>query len=502
MKNGFRIALAGVMLLTGFLLCCRSGSGPANTTAVEPKANGHLEASKYSGTLMGLQYETYFTKLNVGWDAHRRTDIPGLNKGTQEAIPILGTYSSYDVNIIRKHEEWFEYLGIDWLLIDWSNFLWMSPAWEQHQGATHEIEETTELLFKTYSQMEKEGRHPPKLVIMLGLQNGPPVPQALERLNGIVAWTKRTLLDKPEYQNQWLYYNGKPLMTILFNPLHPCEDLKSATAQSPLEAPDWTIRWMASQLQVDHAAECGMWSWMDGIIRQVVTYNSGAAEETVVTPSAFPIPDGWLDPRTVGRDHGAPYLESWEVAFETQPKFIQIHQWNEFAGQPKGDGAGPKHNIYGDEYDAELSDDIEPTQLDACGYRGCGGWGYYYVNLTKALISLYRNETPDITVMALSAPFQLATVKGSKLPLTWKTLGKKPSSYTLEIDGKTVADNITGQSYLLDLSQIRPGQHRVSLIANEAHTYFHLSPEKLTEKSATPLPVTSTVVFIYAPGSH
>jgi hypothetical protein len=79
---------------------------------------------------MGLQYEPYFTNLNVGWETHRATGIPGLNKGTQEAIPILGKYSSYDVNIIRKHEDWFEYLGIDWLLIDWTNFLSMSPTWE------------------------------------------------------------------------------------------------------------------------------------------------------------------------------------------------------------------------------------------------------------------------------------------------------------------------------------------------------------------------------------
>ena len=502
MKDAWRIVLAAVLLASSLFLCCGRERGPANPTVAESKVSGHLEASQFPGSLIGLQYETYFTKLNVAWDTHRRTDIPGLNKGTQEAIPLLGTYSSYDVNIIRKHEEWFEHLGIDWLLIDWSNFLWMSPAWEQHQGATREIEETTELLFKTYSQMEKEGRHPPKLVIMLGLQNGPPVSHALERLNGIVAWTKKAFLDSPQYENQWLYYYGKPLLTILFNPLHPCEDLKTATAQSPLEAPDWTIRWMASQLQVDHAAECGMWSWMDGVIRQVVTYNSGAAEETVVTPSAFPIPDGWLDPRTVGRDHGAPYLESWEVAFETHPKFIQIHQWNEFAGQPKGMGAGPKHNIFGDEYDAELSDDIEPTQLHACGYRGCGGWGYYYVNLTKALISLYRNQTPDLTVLALSAPFQSATVKEAKLPLSWKTIGEKPSSYTLEIDEKRVANNITGQSYLLDLSPLQPGKHRVNLVANGAHTYFDLGPENLAEKSDTPLPVTSTIEFTYAPGAR
>jgi hypothetical protein len=104
--------------------------------------------------------------------------------------------------------------------------------------------------------------------------------------------------------------------------------------------------------------------------------------------------------------------------------------------------------------------------------------------------------------MALSGPFQPATVKDSKLPLTWKTLGKKPSSYTLEIDGKTVANNIFGQNYTLDLSPMHSGKHRVNLVANGARTYFDLRPEKLAEKSAAALPVTSTIDFTYAPDSR
>jgi hypothetical protein len=53
------------------------------------------------------------------------------------------------------------------LLIDWTNFLVANPVWEWHQGATREDEETTEFLFKTNSQLEKEGKHPPKLVLMM-----------------------------------------------------------------------------------------------------------------------------------------------------------------------------------------------------------------------------------------------------------------------------------------------------------------------------------------------
>jgi hypothetical protein len=252
---------------------------------------------------------------------------------------------------------------------------------------------------------------------------------------------------------------------------------------------------------------------MDGTIRQAVTFRDRIPEETVVTPSCFPfaftdarLPSrkGWLDPNATGRDHGAPYLESWKVAFENRPRVIQIHQWNEFAGQLKGQGMGPgvKHDVYGDEYDLDLSDDLEPTQLDKCGYRGCGGWGYYYMNLTKALISLYRNETPDITVLALSGPALPALVKGSQLPLTWNYLGKSPSSYTLKVDGQTVAEDLRGESFTLDLSRLSAGKHTVRLAAHGVHTLFELAPERLTTKSRTPLPVTSEIEINYSPAAR
>jgi hypothetical protein len=288
-------------------------------------------------------------------------------------------------------------------------------------------------------------------------------------------------------------------LTILYHVRLDCAEIQAGTRG--IVAPDWTVRYVGSQLQDTHVENCGLWSWMDGTIRQAVTRRDGSAEETVVTPSAFPMPGGWLDPRATGRDHGAPYLESWEVAFETHPKFIQIHQWNEFAGQAKGHGFGPAHDIYGDEYNLEFSDDIEPTKMDQCAYRGCGGWGYYYMNLTKAILSLYRGETPDITVLTLSAPFQ-PVVKEKQLHLDWRTLGKIPKSYTLELDGHVVADKLMGNSYWLPLSAIPPRKHHITLTARGVHTYYDLSPSKRTTRSRQPLPVTSTVEFTYSPGAE
>jgi hypothetical protein len=139
--------------------------------------------------------------------------------------------------------------------------------------------------------------------------------------------------------------------------------------------------------------------------------------------------------------------------------------------------------------------------MDQCAYRGRGGWGYYYMNLTKAILSLYRQATPDITVLTLSAPFQ-PVVKEKALHLDWRTLGKIPESYTLELDGHVVADNLAGNSYSLSLSAIPPGKHHVTLTARGVHTYFDLSASRLSTRSSQPLPVTSEVEFTYSPGAE
>jgi hypothetical protein len=86
------------------------------------------------GSLIGIQYEHWFFGPE-SWE-------------TAEAIPLQGKYTA-DEQTVSKHYAEFRDLGIDWLLIDWTNMLWMKPAWEQHTGATHQLEEKTDVLFKT-----------------------------------------------------------------------------------------------------------------------------------------------------------------------------------------------------------------------------------------------------------------------------------------------------------------------------------------------------------------
>jgi len=251
---------------------------------------------------------------------------------------------------------------------------------------------------------------------------------------------------------------------------------------------------------------------MDGVIPQILTRRDGMPEEIVVTPSAFKFPGkGWTDPSAIARDHGVPYIESWRAAFDSRPRFIQIHQWNEFAGQENGQGIAadywgtkpgdakpePPGETYADEYNVQLSDDMEPTDLHACAYRGCGGWGYYYYNLTRAIISLYRGSTPDITVLALSGPTGPLAPSTSFIDLHWAYLGKAPSSFSISLDGKMIASALTGSTYRLRVRRMTAGTHQVRLTAENAFTRFALDASRMTEQSPRPLPVTAEVTFEY-----
>jgi hypothetical protein len=495
-KAGFQLKLATLTLLATLLMLAMSGA--IAQTATRPSHGGLLDADDVSDSLIGIQYEQWF----YGPESWK----------TAEAIPLLGTYTT-DEHTVAKHYAEFHELGVDWLLIDWSNMLWSKPLWEEHTGDTLQLEKKTAVLFKTAVDLHRRGKYSPKLVFMLGLQNGPPVPNGVQRLNGILTWLRTNYLDRPEYKDLWLYDGGKPLLTIVYWPPDPCTKLQEEFAATPLQGQDWTIRWMASQLQDNHSERCGFWSWMDGVIPQVLTNRDGKAEEIVVTPSSFKFPNngGWTAPSAIARDHGVPYLESWKAAFAARPKFIQVHQWNEFSGQ--GDGKGipvdywgqesagttpPKlSETYGDEYNLQLSDDIEPTELHGCTLRGCGGWGYYYYNLTRAIISLYRGATPGITVLALSGPSARVGPSVHTIQLNWTYLGKAPSSFSIALDGKTVATSIQGSSYSLDIAHVAAGTHRVLLTAVGVHTRFSLDATHVATLSPKPLPVQSEISFYY-----
>ena len=82
--------------------------------------------------------------------------------------------------------------------------------------------------------------------------------------------------------------------------------------------------------------------------------------------------------------------------------------------------------------------------------------------------------------------------------VTWTCVGRIPSSYTLRLDGRSVAEELQGGSLDIDLRKLATGKHVVSLVANGAQTYFDLDARHLTQRAEAPLPVESSIEFNYA----
>lgn len=156
---------------------------------------------------------------------------------------------------------------------------------------------------------------------------------------------------------------------------------------------------------------------------------------------------------------------------------------------------GPNHDIYADSYSVEFSDDLEPVSLTAPGYRGDqGGWGFYYLNLTKALMHLY-NQPQSGSLLAAAPPDPVALAEG-RLYLRWKLVGLPVDHFNLLLDSQPLQEKLTGESADLPLPELSSGPHTLSLQAAGAQTYWLLSADRLDEPLAQPIPLQINIPFI------
>lgn len=420
--------------------------------------------------LMGMQYGTLYNPMCFNWS-------------TAQAVPMVGFYNSRNPDAIRQHALWLMDAGVSWIFIDLCNHLWGKQHWNERPDPTNWINHDTALVLEVLAQMRDEGLPVLKAVIMTGLSNGPPT--TMEAINEEHEWLYHTFIRNPRFEGLWVQYQGKPLLVSI-----DTAALAIRKETPPVDDTHFTIRWVGAQLQDNHLDQHGYWSWMDGSIPPIVTYHEGEPE--VVTPSAACFDSkGWTGPNAHGKRGGRTLIESFDAALQHRPRFVLLHQWNEFTGAPNGS------EWYGDSYTVELSDDIEPVSLTAHGYRGDrGGWGYCYLNLTRALIHLFHQQEPQETIMAVYPPARGQEVTESHIDLEWTVAGKIPEGYKILLDGNVVVKGVHESSYILDLSGVTNGTHTVTVMAEGAMTRFPLSYTEMDIPLDDPISVKVRVPFI------
>jgi len=306
--------------------------------------------------LVGMEYEIWFGPGYAEW-------------GKEEAVPILGRYSSLDERVLRQQTLWFNDLGINFVETDWTNNL-TSPF---PNAAAKECIDSTNLLLDLYLKMPQH----PLVVFLVGPENNVWMndkdkyvgPWYTDQMN----YLYDHYLNNPKYKDMWVMYEGKPLVTFYLNGPRSGPPPK-------IDDPRFTIRYVSAWLQYTHGEKYGAWSWYDQ--EATPTYHDGKVEALTITDGYPGINspgkglDNWIAADAGGKNYGETYKTQWEVAKKYKPRFLFINQWNEF--EPP------------DQYNVNMSNDLEPTVMTEKGDPRPSGWGFEYFNLTLDEIREYH----------------------------------------------------------------------------------------------------------------
>lgn len=448
---------------------------------IEVKKRELIIPKRDSNSLFAIQWEGWFTKNNITWS-------------TAEGVPLLGFYWSEDRRITRQHLIWLMESGVDSLVVDWSNHIWYLTDWNDISVGSHEILYTTDLLMEELAAIREAGYPAPTMSLLIGISHiRPDGPNAV---NGQLAHIYKQYVENPKFKGLYQEIDGKPVVQVL--------DLGASYLNDGIKLDDrFAIRYTAVNSETRKLHERGFWSWMD--LDPQVTLNKDGKNEAMTLAAGCFDTGGWKGKNARGHDNGATLVEDFSKAMQARPAFMQIHQFNEFAGQIEGQPAGQIPDLYVDCYSANLTDDIEPTAITTPAYRANDSWGFFYLNLMRQLIDLYKQQSnQETTVIVFKTPKPEAPghslkplVSGQNVEVSWIWLGVKPESYDLYLNGEQISKNLHETSLTLDLSKATTGVNQLKLVANGAKTYYSLSWTEASSRLGTPETPSVEMEFVY-----
>jgi hypothetical protein len=337
-------------------LSVTDGTVVSNAVEVEVTPR-HFDLVNDPDHMVVMEYETWFGPGYAEW-------------GHEEAIPILGHYSSLDSRIIRQHALWFNDLGIDTVELDWTNNL--TSAFPNKTA--RECMAGTQALLDVYLTMAQH----PKVVLLMGPENNLWRDSKQDIYAG--PWFKQQMeyvydhyINNPKYRGLFVQYEGKPLILYYLNG-------PRSVAPPDLSDAHFTTRYVGAWLQFTKEEKYGVWSWYDQ--DPVPTIHDGKVEALTVTDGYPSVNkpgkdlDNWTAIDAGGKNYGETYRRQWQTALRVKPRFLFINQWNEF--------------VPPDQYNVNLSNDMEPTIMTEVGDDRPSGWGFEYMNITKDYIREYR----------------------------------------------------------------------------------------------------------------
>lgn len=72
---------------------------------------------------------------------------------------------------------------------------------------------------------------------------------------------------------------------------------------------------------------------------------------------------------------------------------------------------------------------MEPISPELIGYRSYrGGWGFYFVNLLRALFDMYHQKSDNILLVSISNPETLQVINSPTYLIKWEILDSNNNS--------------------------------------------------------------------------
>lgn len=284
--------------------------------------------------------------------------------------PLYGYYNlDYDEFVIRAHALLLANAGIDYIIIDSTNFYGSGIYNESADNVP-----TIKKICDVYRQMTDEGQIVPKISMLttwLPASNGPAINYLYDNLYA-----------NPDYADLWFRYEGKPLM--LGDPSYVREDIRDfftyRRVQPELsEVGGGAWNWLAKYPQEvsemsGNVKECmavGVaQNWNDALVymTDIDEYGRFTARGRSWTSSSSKL---LTDPTSeeYHSEYGYNFQEQFDRALNIDPDMLFITGWNEWiAGRftsipnwANGNGL-PNRANFGDCFTTEFSRDIEMTR--------------------------------------------------------------------------------------------------------------------------------------------
>jgi hypothetical protein len=398
-----------------FLLSLAACSGTAPVVERSGAVFGAPLVVGPSDHVVVLEYEAWFgPKAENFSDAEA---MPLLQSADMK--PFGGGYDSADPHVIKQHVDWMRYMGVDAAMVDLSNnvgciFSTGPPSPRYCVAASRAFRANNRAILANDAKLYPAWtalRTNLKVIPFLGCQDLRDVvrdpagksgfQKAIEYFGGLMG----------RYPGLSVVYGGHPLMLVyLGTPASPriiqrCRAVigmhafaqrytfRFLTGYLDSQWPFWKTPSQHPDGPIEIAPRYGFWSWVDrykpayGIYPTYSTVPGNPTHPENFTVSiavagrkgwGCPQPRYCLDASLRYGHTPSTYvtLQSFmKLAAQLQPTFLIVHQFNEFTMADEG-------------WDAQTSDDIEPTRLPK-------GWSYTAVDAVHIAVAAYRRVAPS-----------------------------------------------------------------------------------------------------------